>query len=231
MEHVEDVHLARMRRNPSKIVREILDLVHSDLCGPMTVASLVGYHYYVTFIDDYSQKTWIYFLNNKESEEVLSRFKDFKAQVENLLGKRIKILRSNNGGEYTSTKLNDFYKEAGIKRELIVPYNPQQNGVAERNNRTIVEASKSMIHDHILPMFLWAEASRTTVYVHNRCPHKIVNNMTPEEDFTVVKPEVGHHQFFGCPFYIHVPKEKRKNLEPSGKKVTFKDTVNLQRTT
>ena len=81
------------------ISKEILDLGHSDLCGPMIVASLGGYHYYVTFIDDYSRKTWIYFLKTKESEEVLSKFKEFKAQVENLSGKRIKILRSNNGGE------------------------------------------------------------------------------------------------------------------------------------
>ena len=72
---------------------------------------------------------WIYFLNIKEPEEVLNKFKEFKAQVKNLSGRRIKILRSDNGGEYTSTKFNDFYKEARIKRELTVPYNPQQNGV------------------------------------------------------------------------------------------------------
>ena len=78
-----------------------------------------------------------------------------------------------------------------------------------------------MIHDQSLPMFLWAEASRTTVYVQNKCPHKIVKNMTPEEAFTGVKPEVGHLQIFGCPIYIYVPKEKRTQLEPSGKKGTF----------
>ena len=76
----------------------------------MIVASLGGYHYFLTFIDDYSQKTWIYFLKTKESEEVLNKFKEFKAQVENLLGKRVKTLRSDNGGEYTSTKFNDFCK-------------------------------------------------------------------------------------------------------------------------
>ena len=113
----------------------------------MTVTSLCGYNYDVTFIDDHSWKTWIYFLKTKESEELLSKFKEFKAQVENLSGRRIKILRSDNGGEYTSTEINDFCKEAGIKRELTVPYNPQQNGVTERKNETIVEASKAMIHD------------------------------------------------------------------------------------
>ena len=113
----------------------------------MTASSLGGYNYYVTFIDDHSRKTWIYFLKTKESEEVLSKFKEFKSQVENLSRKRIKTLRSDNGGEYASTEFNNFCKEAGIKRGLIVPYNLHQNWVAERKNRTIVEAAKAMIHD------------------------------------------------------------------------------------
>ena len=114
-----------------------------------------------------------------------------------------------------------MYREAGIKRELTVPYNPQQNGVAERKNKTIVEASKAMMHDQSLPMFLWEEASRTIVYVQNNCPHKIVKNVTLEEAFTGVKPEVSHLRLFSFPVYIHVPKEKRTSLEPSGKKGTF----------
>ena len=108
-----------------------------------------------------------------------------------MLRNRIKILRSDNGGEYTSTKFNDFCKEAGIKRELTVPYNPQPNKVAERKNGTIVKVAKAMIHDQSLPMFLWEKASKTIVYVQNRCPHKIVKNVTPEEAFIGVKPEVG----------------------------------------
>ena len=74
-------------------------------------------------------------------------------------------MRSDNGGEFTSNEFNDFYKEAGIKRELTIPYNPKQNGVAERKNRPIMEALKCMIHDQDLPMYLWEEAARTTVYV------------------------------------------------------------------
>jgi transposase InsO family protein len=118
----------------------ILDLVHSDVCGPMTVASLGGFLYYVIFIDDFSWKTWIFFMKTKD--EVFNRFQEFRAQVENLTGKKIKVLRSDNGGEYTSRDFSDFCKEAGIKRELIVPYNPQQNEVAERKNRSIVEVPK-----------------------------------------------------------------------------------------
>ena len=103
----------------------ILDLVHSDLCGSMLVATLSGYSYFVTFIDDYSQKTRIYFLKTKESDEVLDRFKEFKALVENQTKKRIIVLRLDNGGEYTSRGFIDFCGEAVIKREFTVLYNPQ----------------------------------------------------------------------------------------------------------
>ena len=96
----------------------------------MSVATLSGYSYFVTFIDDYSQKTLIYFLKTKESDEVLDKFKEFKALMENQTGRRIKVLRSDNGGEYTSRGFVDFCGEAGIKREFTVPYNPQHNGVA-----------------------------------------------------------------------------------------------------
>ena len=110
----------------------ILDIVHSDVCGPMTSTSLRGHVHYVSFIDDYSRKTWIYFLKGKN--EVFSKFKEFKALVENLSKKKIKIFKSNNGGEFTSGEFKSFCKEFGIKRELSTPYNPQQNGVVERKN-------------------------------------------------------------------------------------------------
>jgi transposase InsO family protein len=199
--------------------KEILDLIHSDVCGPMTIASLNGYLYYLLFINDHSRKTWIYFLKNKDG--VLAKFQEFKAQVENLTGRKIMILRSDNGGEYTSKDFSNFCIEAGIKREFTVPYNPQQNGVAERKNKTIIEATKAIIHDQSLPMTLWAETCMTAVYVQNRSPHRILKNITPEEAFTGVKPEIGHFRIFGCPVYFHVPKEKRSKLEPAGRKGTF----------
>jgi hypothetical protein len=86
---------------------------------------------------------------------------------------------------------------------------------------SIMEATKAMIHDQSIPMFLWEEASMVVVYVHNRSPHNILKNINPEEAFTGVKPEVGHFKILGCPVYIHVPKEKRSKLEPSGWKGTY----------
>ena len=103
----------------------ILDLIHSDLCGPMSDATLSGFSYFVTFIDDYSWKTWIYFLKTKESDEVMDKFKEFKALVENQTERRIRVLRLDNGGEYTSGGFVDSCGEERIKREFTVPYNPQ----------------------------------------------------------------------------------------------------------
>jgi hypothetical protein len=94
---------------------------------------------------------------------------------------------------------------------------PQQNGVAERKNRTIMEAVKTMIHDQDLPMCLWAEAAMAAVYVQNRLSHSALGFKTPEEMFTGKKPEVIHLKIFGCPVFIHIPKEKRNKLEPSRK--------------
>jgi hypothetical protein len=102
-----------------------------------------------------------------------------------------------------------------------MPYNPQQNGVAERKIKTICEAVKEMMFDQDLPNYLWAEATSTAVYIRNRCPHAILKEKTPEEVFLGIKPEVEHLRIFGCPVYIHVPKENRTKMEPSGKKGVF----------
>ena len=125
------------------------------------------------------------------------------------------MLRSDNGGEYTSKEFMNFFKYVGIKRELTTPYNPQQNGVAERKNITIMEVVKTMIHDQDLPMCLWAKGAITVVYVQNRLSHSAFGCKTPEEMFTDKKSEVSHLKIFGCPVFIHISKEKRNKLEPS----------------
>ena len=93
---------------------------------------------------------------------------------------------------------------------MSTPYNAQQNGIVERKNKTIMEAAKAMLHDQDLPMHLWPEATRTTVYVQNRTPHRALENKTPEEVFSGKKPEVSHLKIFGCLVYIHIPKEEDK---------------------
>lgn len=112
--------------------------------------------------------------------------------MEILTERKIKTLRSENGGENTSKELIAFRKEAGMKRELTVPYNPQQNGVAKRKNRTIEGCIRTMIYDQDLPKFLWGELVMTVVCIQNRSPHRILENMTLEEAFSGKKPNVDH---------------------------------------
>jgi transposase InsO family protein len=135
----------------------------------MQSTSITGYIYYVSFVDDYSHKTWVYFLKSKY--EVFGKFKEFKALIENLYERKIKTHRLDNRGEYTSKEFVNICKYSRIKRELTTPYNPKQNGVAERKNKTIMEAFNTMIHDQDLPMQLWVEDSRTMMYVQNILSH------------------------------------------------------------
>ena len=150
----------------------------------------------------------VYFLKNKD--KVFNNFKELKALIENHTEKKIKTFRSDNGREFTSNEFKNLCKESGIKRELSTPYNPQQNGVAERKNRTITEATKAILHDQDLPMHIWAEAARTTVYVQNRTPHRVLKTKNPEEVFSRKKPKFSHLRIFGCHVYIHIPKEENK---------------------
>lgn len=184
----------------------------------MSTPSINGCLYYIIFFDDCSRRTWIFFLKKKESSEVISKFKQFKALVENQSRKKIKILRSNNGGEYISDIFKDFCISIGIKREFSIPYNPQQNGVAEHKNRSIIELAKSMIHDQNLHTSFSAEASNTVVYIKNCCPQSVLDNITLEEFFLGIKPDLSHLRTFGCPIYVHIPKEKITKIEPYGKK-------------
>jgi hypothetical protein len=183
--------------------KDILDLIHSNFCIPMPVKSLGVSLHYVIFIDDYSRKTWLYLLKTKDG--VFRKFQEFKEKIENLTNKKIKTLRIDNGGEYTSKEFISFCKSTGNRRELIVPHNPQQNGVAERKNRSIEETVKALLNDQGLSMFLWGEETMTSIYVHNTIPHHILKDMTPEEAFSGKEPNVENIRIFGCPIYSHIP--------------------------
>ena len=149
---------------------EPLELVHSDVCGPMPMVSLGGASYFVTFIDDFSCKVWAYPLKCKD--EVLSVFKRFVTLVETETGKRVKCLHFDNGGEYVSKSYQDFCDTKGIKRELTAPYAPPQNGVEKWMSRTIQERVKSMLLNAELSNGFWAEALASAVHLINRSPNK-----------------------------------------------------------
>ena len=151
----------------------------------------------------------------KEKSETFNKFQEFKALVKNKTRKKICVLSSNNGGEFESHEFNEFYHDERIRRHLIVPYKTQQNGVSERKNKTICEVAKAMMCDQDLPTSLWEEAPNTTIYIKNIRSHAILGEKTHGEVFTGEKLDVGHLNIFNCPIYIHVAKEKRKNMDPS----------------
>ena len=190
---------------------ETLDLVHTDVCGKLSPRSAGGAEYFVTFVDDKSRYVWLYVLKSKG--EVFSKFCEWKALVERSTGRKLKALRSDNGGEYTFGEFVEYLRSEGIRHELTVPKSPQQNGVAERLNRTLVEMTRSMLAGSGLPQKLWAETLSTAVYLRNRSPTKAVKEMTPFESFHGKKPYVGRLRVFGCVCYAHIAKDKRKKLD------------------
>jgi transposase InsO family protein len=204
-------HRLPLPTNGAKRATDILELVHSDVCGPMKQESFGGARYFLTFIDDKTRKTFVYFLKSKN--EVFKKFQEFKVFAENQIGKRIKALRSDNGGEYISHAFDKYLKSNGIRHQTTIAYTPEQNGVAERANRTIVERARSMLHARDMKHEFWAEAVATAVYLKNRSPTKAVSDMTPEEAWSGSRPSVTHLRSFGCKAYAHVPKQKRTKLD------------------
>jgi transposase InsO family protein len=184
-----------------------LEIVHSDVCGPMRTTSSGGARYVVTYIDNFSRKVWVYLLKSKG--ECLEKFKEFKALVEKQLEYKIKVFRSDNGGEYISKRFQGFLKAHGIEKQTSTPYRPQQNGVAERANRTLMEMVRSMLHAQNLKKSLWAKAVVNAAYTRNRCPSKALPSITPEEAWSGRKPCISHMRVFGCIAYAMVPDEKR----------------------
>ena len=148
-------------------------------------------------------------------------FKEFKNMVENQTRKSIKILRSNQGGEYTSGAFIRYWKNNGIQQQFTVPHTPQQNGVAERKNRTLVECARSMIKGKNLSNGFWDEAISIVVYLKNRSPTKILDHKTPFESFYGYKLEVSHLRIFESKAFAHIPKEDRRKLDAKAIKCIF----------
>ena len=195
---------------------EFLELVHSDVCGKMNTKSLSNKQYFLTFIDDFTHYTWVYFLNSKD--EVFEKFIEWKSEVENIYGSKLKTFRTDNGGEYCSKNFNNFLLTEGVRHEKTVPKTPQQNGKAERMNRTLVENVRAMLSDAKLPQKFWAEAMATCVYLRNRSPTTAILGKTPYEALTGKKPSVNNLKVFGCVAYAHIPNDERKKLDNKAKK-------------
>ncbi|KAM1543967.1 hypothetical protein PS2_013233 [Malus domestica] len=178
---------------------EILGLIHTDVCGPMSTTSRGGFSYYITFTDDHSRFGYVYLMKYKS--ESFERFKEFNNEVEKQTGKQITILRSDRGGEYLSTEFLDYLKECRIISQWTPPGTPQLNGVSERRNRTLMNMVRSMMSSADLPVTFWGYALYTAAYLLNRVPSKSVSQM-PCEIWHGKKPSLNHIKIWGCEAYV-----------------------------
>ncbi|KAE8730408.1 BTB/POZ domain-containing protein NPY2 [Hibiscus syriacus] len=195
----------------------ILDYVHSDVWGPFKTTSLGGTHYYVTFVDDFSRRVWVYTMKTKD--EVLGFFLKWKKMVETQTGRKIKRLRTDNGGEYKNDPFLKVCEEEGIVRYFTIRSTPQQNGVAERMNRTLVEKVRCMLSNAGLGKEFWAEALVYACHLVNLLPSTTIGGKTPlEKWFGVSTTDYDSLHVFGFTAYYHV---KESKLDPRAKKAIF----------
>ncbi|CAK1547641.1 unnamed protein product [Leptosia nina] len=207
---------------------QLLEIIHSDICGPMEVNSLGNARYFLTFTDDFSRKVCVFTIKSKS--ECLDKFKEYKSYAENKLDTKIKTLRTDNGTEYLNKNFTNYLKLHGINHQTSTPYTPQQNGLSERMNRTLLEKARCMLINANLQKSLWAEAIRTAAYITNRTPTRALNYKTPEEVWSGRKPNLSHMRIFGCEAMMHIPKEKLKKWDSKSYTipVTLSDTEKQQ---
>ena len=195
--------------------KHALGVVHSDVCGPFPVASIGGNKYFVSFVDEFTRMTWVSLIKFKH--EVFAEFQKFKVKAEKQSGQKLKILRTDGGGEFNSNEFKTFCEENGIEHEVTAPYTPQHNGLAERRNRTLLDMVRSMLKEKKLPHNLWGEAVATACYVLNRCPTKKLKEIVPIQKWTGDKQSVSHLKVFGSVCYKHVPEARRQKLDDRSK--------------
>ncbi|GKD20380.1 retrovirus-related pol polyprotein from transposon TNT 1-94 [Tanacetum coccineum] len=178
---------------------EVLHTLHMDLCGPMRVQSINGKKYILVIVDDYSRFTWVKFLRSKD--ETPEFVINFLKQIQVGLNKTVRYIRTDNGTEFVNQVMSKYYEGVGIFHQKSVPRTPQQNGVVERRNRTLVEAARTMLIFSKAPMFLWAEAVATACYTQNRSLIHTRHNKTPYELVHDKKPDLTFLRVFGALCY------------------------------
>ncbi|GJU18206.1 retrovirus-related pol polyprotein from transposon TNT 1-94 [Tanacetum coccineum] len=191
-----------------------LNLLHMDLCGPMRVASINGKKYILVIVDDYSRYTWTLFLRSKdETPEVL---KDFLTMIQRNLQAPVISVRTDRGTEFLNKTLHAFFKEEGIEHQTSTPRTPEQNGVVERRNRTLVEAARTMLSASKLPLFFWAEAIATACYTQNRSIIIPTHEKTAYHIINDRKPSIKHLHIFCCTCYLTRDGENLDKMKEKG---------------
>ena len=203
----------------SRQSREVCELIHSDLCGPMPVKSIGGSRYFITFTDDFSRSVTVLCISSKE--EVKSCVKSYIARIEREKDRKVKRFRTDNGLEFCNKELSEYFRSAGIKHEKSNVETPQMNGVAERINRTLLDLTRSMLKSAYLPPKFWTEAVTTAAYIKNRVCHSTIRDQIPFTVWTEKIPSVRHLKAYGCLAYARLPDQGRKKLDDKAAECIF----------
>jgi transposase InsO family protein len=183
-----------------------------DLFCPIAYISIGGSKYCLVIVDDYSRFTWVFFLQEKsQTQETLKRF---LRRAQNEFGLRIKKIRSDNGTEFKNSQIEGFLEEEGIKHEFSSPYTPQQNGVVDRNNRTLLDMARTMLDEYKTPDRFWAEAINTTCYSINQLYLHRILKKTSYELLTGKKPNVSYFRVFGSKCFILIKRGRSSKFAP-----------------
>jgi transposase InsO family protein len=190
-----------------------LELLHMDLFGPVAYLSIGGRKYGLVIVHDFSRFTWIFFLQDKsETEGTLKRF---LRRAQNEFELKVKKIRSDNGSEFKNLQVEKFLEEEGIKHEFCAPYTPQQNGVVERKNRTLIDMARMMLGEFKMPKRFWSEAVNTACHAINRLYLHRLLKKTSYELLTGNKPNVSYFRVFGRKCYILVKKGRHSKFAPN----------------
>jgi hypothetical protein len=199
--------------------KAILDLIHTDLKGPLPVQTTEGFRYWELFIDDKSRWKMVAFLRQKN--HALAAFKEYKAYAEKQTGKKIKSTRDDKGSEFIGHEYNEFCAKEGIHHQHTEPNEPHQGGVAERGNREVAAGATALLVQAKLPPSFWKIAVAAYIHTSNRTPTAALNGETPYFHWTGKKPDISYFRAFGCLAYVLIHKKKRKALQPHSKKCIF----------
>jgi transposase InsO family protein len=190
----------------------LLELLYMDLFSLISYIRIDGSKYCLVIVDDYSRFTWVFFLRGKsQTQETLKRF---LRQAQNVFGLRIKKIRSDNGTEFKNSQIEGFLEEEGINHEFSYPYTPQQNGVVERKNRTLLDMARTMLDEYKTPDRFWAEAINPACYSINRLYLHRILNKTSYELLTSKKPNVSYFRVFGSKCFILIKRGRNSKFAP-----------------
>lgn len=196
-----------------------LDLVYGDICGPISSSTHGGKKYLLLLIDDMSRYMWLFPLTCKS--EPSATIKRFKVGVEMETGCKLHVLRTDRGGEFTSIEFSLYCANEGVTRQLMAPYSPQQNGIVERHNQTVMTMARCMMKAKQMPGKFWGEAVTTAVFILNRSPTKAVPDKTPYEAWHGRTPDMHYFRTFGCVVHVKEVKPHLKKLDDRNKVMVF----------